>query len=149
MLNDENFINIAYEVAKGSKCVSRHTWAIIVKDNRILSTGYNWTPAWYTNCNDYWKWKYSSKHHDWSYKYEIHAEMNAIVWAARNWIKIEGATIYATYEPCFDCTRAIIASWIKKIVFSEKYKHHTWTELHDFLKETWVEIEQIKIKNTD
>jgi dCMP deaminase len=114
-----------------------------VKDNRILSTGYNWTPAWYVNCCNYWKWEYTPEHHDWSYKYEIHAEMNAIVWAARNWIKIEWATLYSTYEPCFDCTRAAIAAWIKKIVFKEKYKHHTWTELHDFLKATWVEIEQI------
>jgi dCMP deaminase len=143
MLKDNNFMNIAYEVATGSKCVSRHTWAIIVKDNRILSTWYNWTPAWYTNCNDYWKGEYTPEHHEWSYKYEIHAEMNAIVWAARQWIKIEWATLYSTYEPCFDCTRAIIAAWIKKIVFKEKYKHHSGTELQDFLKATWVEIIQI------
>ena len=144
MLKDKNFLNIAYEVATGSKCVSRHTWAVIVKDNRILSTGYNGTPAWYVNCSDYWKWEYTPEHHDWSYKYEIHAEMNAIVWAARNWIKIEWATLYSTYEPCFDCTRAAIAAWIKKIVFKEKYKHHTWTELYDFLKATWVEIVQLE-----
>jgi len=144
MLKDKNFLNIAYEIATGSKCVSRQTWAVIVKDNRILSTGYNWTPAWYVNCRDFWKWVYTKDHHDWSYKYEIHAEMNALVWAARNWIKIEGATLYSTYEPCFDCTRAAIAAWIKRIVYREKYKHHTWTELSDFLKATWVEIEQIK-----
>ena len=143
MLKDKNFLNIAYEVATGSKCVSRHTWAVIVMDNRILSTGYNWTPAWYTNCNNHWNNKYTKDHHDWSYKYEIHAEMNAIVWAARNWIKIEWATLYSTYEPCFDCTRAAIAAWLKKIVYREKYKHHEWTELQDFLKITWVEIEQV------
>jgi len=144
MLKDKNFLNIAYEIATGSKCVSRHTWAVIVMDNRILSTGYNWTPAWYTNCKDYWNWEYSEKHHDWSYKYEIHAEMNAIVWAARNWIKIEWATLYSTYEPCFDCTRAVIAAGLKRIVYREKYKYHSWTELQDFLKATWVEIEQIE-----
>jgi len=144
MLNDQNFLNIAYEIATGSKCVSRHTWAVIVKDNRILSTGYNWTPSWYVNCSDYWNWEYTKEHHDWSYKYEIHAEMNAIVWAARNGIKIEWATLYSTYEPCFDCTRAAIAAGIKKIVYKEKYKHHSWTELLDFLKANWVEIKQIK-----
>ncbi len=144
MLTDKNFMNIAYEVATGSKCVSRHTWAIIVKDNRILSIGYNWTPAWYINCNDYWKGKYTPEHHDWSYKYEIHAEMNALVWAARNWIKIDEATVYCTYEPCFDCTRAMIAAGIKKIVFKEKYRHHTWTELEDFIKNNWCEIIQLK-----
>jgi deoxycytidylate deaminase len=55
MLKDENFINIAYEIATGSKCISIGVWAIIVKDNRILSTGYNWTPSWYINCCDYMK----------------------------------------------------------------------------------------------
>ncbi len=144
MLDDKNFMNIAYEVATWSKCVSRQVWAVIAKDNRILSIWYNWTPSGYINCNDYWKWKYTKEHHNWSYKYEIHAEMNAIVWAARNWIKIEGATVYCTYEPCFDCTRAMLAAWIKRIVFSEKYKHHTWTELEDFIKACNCEIVQIK-----
>ena len=143
MLNDLNFMNIAYEIASGSKCVSRYTWAVIVKDNRILSTGYNWTPAWYINCNDYWKWENTKDHHDWSYKYEIHAEMNALIWAARNWIKIEWATLYSTYQPCFDCTRAIIAGGIKKIVYKEKYKHYSWDEAEKFITDCWSEIVQL------
>ena len=70
--------------------------------------------------------------------------MNAIVWAARNGISIEWATIYSTYQPCFDCIRAIIAAWIKKIVYREKYKHHTWTEVEDFIKDNWCETYQVK-----
>lgn len=143
MLKDINFINIAYEIATWSKCVSKHTWAVIVKENRILSTWYNWTPAWYINCDEYWKWEYTKDHHDWSYKYEIHAEMNALIWAARNGIKIEWATLYSTYQPCFDCTRAIIAAWIKKIVYKEKYKHYTWEEAEKFIKDCWCEIVQL------
>lgn len=135
MLKDINFLNIAYELASASKCVSRWTWAVIVKEGRIVSTWYNGTPAGYINCRDHFNWEYTKDHHDWSYKYEIHAEMNAIVWAAREWIAVEWATIYCTYEPCFDCIRAIIAAWLKKIVFSEKYKHHTGTEIEDFVKE--------------
>jgi len=61
--------------------------------------------------------------------------MNAIVWAAREGISINGATIYCTYEPCFDCTRAIIAAGLKRIVFAEKYKHHQGTEVSDFVQE--------------
>lgn len=140
MLTDKNFMNIAYEVSSWSKCVSKQTWAVIVKKNRILSTWYNWTPAWYINCCEYWNWEYTSKHHDWSYKYEIHAEMNALIWAARNGIKIEWATLYSTYQPCFDCTRAIIASWIKKIVYKEKYKHYTWEEAENFIIHCWCEL---------
>jgi len=144
MLKDKNFMNIAFEISTWSKCVSRQTWAVIVMDNRILSTWYNGTPAWYTNCNDYWKWKYTKEHHDWSYKYEIHAEMNAIVWAARNWISIEWATLYSTYQPCFDCTRAIIAAWIKTIVFKDRYKHYKGEEAEKFIIDTGCEIYQIE-----
>ena len=145
MLTDKNFLSIAYEIAKASKCVSRWTGAVIVKDGRIVSTWYNGTPSWYVNCCDHFAWKYGPEHHDWSYKYEIHAEMNAIVWAARKWLSIEWGTMYCTYEPCFDCTRAIIASGLKRIIFAEKYKHHKDTELKDFLDQTWVIIEQIEL----
>ncbi len=145
MLNDANFLRIAYEIASASKCVSRKTGAVIVKDGRIVSTGYNGTPAGFVNCCDHFAGVYGPEHHDWSYKYEIHAEMNAIVWAARRGIAVEGATMYCTYEPCFDCTRAVIASGIKRIVFCENYKHHTWTELLDFLEATGVVIEQKEI----
>lgn len=144
MLTDKNFLNIAYEIATASKCVSRKTGAVIVKNGRIVSTWYNGTPAGYINCRDHFQWGYGPEHHDWSYKYEIHAEMNAIVWAARNGISIEGATIYCTYEPCFDCTRAIIAAGLKRIIFREKYKHHTGTEVEDFVQENGAVIEQVE-----
>ena len=105
MLNDQNFINIAKEISSASKCVSRRVGAVIVKDGRILSTGYNGTPAGFINCCDYWDNKHTSQHHQWSKTYEIHAEMNAIIWAARKGISIEGATIYVTLEPCSDCSK--------------------------------------------
>ena len=144
MLNDQNFINIAKEVAKWSKCVSKQVWAVIVKDNRILSIWYNWTPSWYINCSEYWKWKYTSQHHDWSMKYEIHWEMNAIIWAAKMWISIKWATIYSTLQPCFQCTKNIIASWIKKIVFEEKYNHVDTKIANKFIKDNGIIIIQIK-----
>jgi len=144
MLTDKNFLNIAKEISTWSKCVSKKVWAVIVKDNRILSTWYNWTPAWYINCCDYWKWEYTKNHHDWSLKYEIHAEMNAILWAARNWVKIEWSTIYCTLEPCFQCTKNILATWIEKIIYAKKYDKLWWTnEAEKFVKENWKKIIQI------
>ena len=89
MLSDEIFLNIAKEIAKGSKCVSIHVGCVIEKNNRILSTGYNGTPSGYMNCHDHWKGEYTHEHHEWSIKYEIHAEMNALLWAARNGISVE------------------------------------------------------------
>lgn len=146
MLRDINFLKIAYEISTASKCVSRKNWAVIVKDGRIVSTGYNWTPPGYINCHDHWNGEYTKEHHDWSYKYEIHAEMNAIVWAARKGIGVEWATMYCTYEPCFDCIRAIIAAGLKRIVFSEKYKHHVGTELQDFIEANHAEITHLEVE---
>ncbi len=144
MLTDRNFINIALEIASASKCVSKSVGAVIVKNGRILSTGYNGTPAGYTNCCDHWNGEYTNEHHEWSKTYEIHAEMNAIIWAAREGISIKGATIYVTLEPCSDCSKNIIASGIKRIVYDKPYEHTNSDIVTKFIKENSVIIEQIK-----
>lgn len=144
MLTDKNFINIALEIAKASKCVSKQVGAVIVRDGRILSTGYNGTPAGFTNCCDHWEGNYTSEHHEWSKTYEIHAEMNAIIWAAREGISIKGATIYVTLEPCSDCSKNIIASGIKRIVYDKSYEHTNSDVVTNFIKENAVVIEQIE-----
>jgi len=144
MLSDKNFINIATEIASASKCVSKQVGAVIVKDGRILSTGYNGTPAGYQNCCDYWDGEYTSKHHEWSKTYEIHAEMNAIIWAAREGISINGATIYVTLEPCSECSKNLIASGIKRIVYAKEYEYTHSKIVSKFLKDNGVIIEKLK-----
>ena len=144
MLRDKNFINIAHEISSASKCVSKRVGAVIVKDGRILSTGYNGTPPGYTNCCDYWDNKYTKEHHEWSKTYEIHAEMNSIIWAAREGISIKGATIYVTLEPCNDCSKNIIASGIKRIVYDKSYEHTNSDIITQFIIKNGVSIEQIK-----
>ena len=144
MLTDRNFINIASEIAKASKCVSKQVGAVIVRDGRILSTGYNGTPSGFTNCCDHWEGKYTNEHHEWSKTYEIHAEMNAIIWAAREGIKIKDATIYVTLEPCSDCSKNIIASGIKRIVYAKSYEHTNSNVVTSFIKDNGVVIEQIR-----
>jgi len=147
MLNDQNFINIAKEIASASKCVSKQVGAVIVKDGRILSTGYNGTPPGYTNCTDHWDGEYTKDHHEWSKTYEIHAEMNAIIWAAREGISINGATIYVTLEPCSDCSKNIIASGIKRIVYDKSYEHTNSDLVTKFITDNNVSIE--KLENTN
>lgn len=147
MLNDQSFINIAKEIAKASKCVSKQVGAVIVKEGRILSTGYNGTPAGYKNCSDHWNGEYTKEHHDWSKTYEIHAEMNAIIWAARKGISIEGATIYVTLEPCSECSKNVIASGIVRIVYDIAYEHTNSEIISKFIKENHVQIEQIAQKS--
>ena len=143
MLSDNNFINIAREIASASKCVSKQVGAVIVKDGRILSTGYNGTPAGFINCCDHWDGQYTAEHHEWSKTYEIHAEMNAIIWAAREGISIDGATIYVTLEPCSECSKNLIASGIKKIVYDKAYEHANSNILSKFLKDNNVIIKKL------
>ncbi len=143
MLSDQNFINIATELAKASKCVSKQVGAVIVKDGRILSTGYNGTPAGYINCSEHWDGEYTTEHHNWSKTYEIHAEMNAIIWAARKGISIEDATIYVTLEPCSECSKNLIASGIKRIVYAKAYEHTHSETISKFIKDNGVSIEKL------
>ncbi len=146
MLSDENFINIALEIATASKCVSKQVGAVIVKDGRILSTGYNGTPSGYINCREHWDGEYTSEHHEWSKTYEIHSEMNAIIWAARKGISIEGATIFVTLEPCSECSKNIIASGIKRIVYLKPYEHNHSATISKFIKDNGVSIEMLSQK---
>jgi dCMP deaminase len=139
MLSDTNFINIAFEIASASKCVSKQVGALIVKDGRILSSGYNGTPAGFMNCRDHWNGEYTKDHHEWSKTYEIHAEMNAIIWAARKGISIEGATIYVTLEPCSECSKNLIASGIKRIIYAKPYEH-----ISKFIEDNGVIIEKLE-----
>lgn len=143
MLSDKNFIKIAREIASASKCVSKQVGAVIVKDGRILSSGYNGTPSGYINCCDYWDGEYTPKHHEWSKTYEIHAEMNAIIWAARKGISIEDATIYVTLEPCSECSKNIIASGIKRIVYLKSYEHNHSQIISKFIEDNGVVIEKL------
>jgi dCMP deaminase len=145
MLSDTNFLHIALEIASASKCVSKQVGAVIVKDGRILSTGYNGTPAGYINCCDHWKNEYTAEHHEWSKTYEIHAEMNAIIWAAREGISIDGASIYVTLEPCSECSKNLIASGIKRIVYAKEYEHTHSKVISKFLQDNGVSIEHLPI----
>ena len=147
MLSDQNFLNIAKEISSASKCVSKQVGAVIVKDGRILSTGYNGTPPGFTNCSDHWDGEYTKEHHEWSKTYEIHAEMNAIIWAAREGISINGATIYVTLEPCSDCSKNIIASGIKRIVYDKSYEHTNSDVVTKFITDNNVKIEKLDSSN--
>ena len=73
---------------------------------------------------------------------KIHAEMNAIIWAAREGISIDGATIYVTLEPCSDCSKNLIASGIKRIVYDKSYEHTNSDIVTKFIQDNNVSIEK-------
>lgn len=146
MNKHKEYLDIAKIISRRSKCVSKKVGAVIVKDDRILSTGYNGTPKGYVNCCDYWNNEHTSEHHEWSKKYEIHAEQNAILWAARKGISIEESQIYCTHKPCNQCTKLIIASGITHIYYGEDYDKETSIndEMNKFLFDNNVIIKIIE-----
>ena len=127
----ENFFKeVLIALSKQSKCVSRQVGAIIVRDGRIISTGYNGTISGYKNCCDVFdKDNFDPiKHHQWSQKFEIHAEQNAIIQAAKNGISINSCTCYTNLQPCNLCLLLLIQSGIKEIVYLEEYNRSDYGE---------------------
>ena len=147
MNSDIIYLKMATELAKFSKCVSIQVSCLLVKNGRILSTGVNGTPKGWLNCSDKFPKGRTDEHAAWSSTYEIHAELNAIIWAARSGIAIEKATAYITHSPCEQCTKNLIASGIGKIIYAEKY-HRTKNQeiLNKFICENGIDIQHIPIQ---
>lgn len=121
---DEYFMEIAKVVSNRSNCSRRHVAAVIVKDKRIISTGYNGTPRGIKNCNEGGCPRCSSDAPSGTALEECicsHGEENAIVQAAYHGISIKDSTIYTTYSPCLMCAKMIINSGIKEVVYNENY----------------------------
>lgn len=146
---DEIFMNIAKEISKMSKCVSYKVGCILVKDKRIISTGYNGTPCGFQNCEERFLDKndqnWRELHHQFSENYEIHAEMNAIIFAARNGISIEGADLYTTLHPCNNCLKNLCNCGIKNIFYSIKYDKFNDSELtNKLIKNSGIKLIKIE-----
>lgn len=121
---DEYFMSIAEMVKTRSTCTRRQVGAVIVKDKRILTTGYNGTPAGLKHCSETGCLREqlripSGQRHELCRG--IHAEQNAIIQAANFGVPIQGSTIYVTLSPCILCTKMIINAGITRIVAREAY----------------------------
>jgi len=110
-------MNIATEVATRATCDRKHVGAVIVRDKSILATGYNGSVRGLGHCDD--EGHLMEEGHC---VRTVHAEANAIVQAARNGMRIEGASIYVTASPCWGCFRLIANAGIVRIVFGEFYR---------------------------
>ena len=122
---DKRFVKLTREVGEWSSCLSRHVGAVIVKDKRILTTGYNGAPAGIEPCRDKGvcvrRERGIASGTMQEICYAIHAEQNAIIQAAKMGVSIEGATLYCTHQPCVICAKMIINSGIKRIVYEQGY----------------------------
>lgn len=126
---DKRYIRMAGIWAENSYCTRRQVGALIVKNQRIISDGYNGTPSGFENiCED---------DNNVTKPYVLHAEANAITKIARSNNSSEGATLYVTASPCIECAKLIIQSGIKRVVYSEKYRLEDGLEL---LKRAGIEV---------
>lgn len=121
---DEYFINIARVAALRGNCIKRKVAAVIVKDNRVISTGYNGTPRGIKNCNEGGCPRCNELNESGKDLEECicaHAEENSIAQAAYHGVSIKEATLYTTYSPCLRCTKLIINSGISEVVYNQAY----------------------------
>ena len=111
---DFRYMRMAAIWAENSYCIRRKVGALIVKDKMIISDGYNGTPSGFENiCED---------ENNVTKPYVLHAEANAITKIARSNNSSDGATLYVTAAPCIECSKLIIQSGIKRVVFGEHYR---------------------------
>ncbi len=111
---DQRYLEMARVWAKNSYCQRRQVGALVVKDNMIISDGYNGTPSGFENiCED---------DNGITKPYVLHAEANAITKLARSSNNSDGATIYITASPCIECAKLIIQAGIQRVVYGEKYR---------------------------
>lgn len=141
---DKRFMELTEQVATWSSCYksNRQVGAIIVKNKRILTTGYNGAPQGVESCKDRGECLReklgiaSGTRHELCYA--VHAEQNAIIQAARLGIVLDGATLYCTHQPCVICAKMIINAGICRIVYKQGYPDEFAMQL---LKESGVEVE--------
>lgn len=146
---DKIFMRIAEDFATLSHCISHRVGCVAVIDNRIIATGINGTPKGMVNCDelfyDYQSDRDRQDHHEWSLAHEIHAEMNVIIFCAKNGITLDGATLYSTVQPCQHCTKNLLQSGIKRIVYKYPYDKAISSDLiRNYIKDNNIIIEQIK-----
>ncbi len=150
---DQLFIKIAQEVAERSTCCKIQVGSVLVKNNRIISIGYNGSHPSSQHCDEHWEEFYreyataSSKslevflksshfyelHHEWAEKNEIHAEQNCIIAAAKTGISTDGSTLYVSYSPCVHCAKIISQAGIVSVKYLIEYERDS--RGIEFLKE--------------
>jgi dCMP deaminase len=141
---EEYFMDITHLVAKRSTCLRRQVGAVLVKDKKILATGYNGAPSRLEHCLDIGCLR-ESKGIPSGERHELcrglHAEQNAIIQAAYHGVAIRGATLYCTNHPCTICSKMLINAGIEKIVYEDGYADAL---ARGMLRESGIKTEKFK-----
>ncbi len=143
---DEYFQTITRDVADRSTCIRRHVGAIIVKDKRILATGYNGAPSGLAHCLTTGCLREELGIPS-GQKHELcrgaHAEQNAVIQAARYGVSIDGATVYCTNQPCIVCAKILINAGVEKIIYENSYPDELSEQM---IKEAGIELVHMPAK---
>jgi len=141
---DEYFLEIAGIVSKRSTCLRRKVGALIVKDRRILATGYNGTPTGIRHCTEVGCLREKLKIPS-GQRHELcrglHAEQNVLLQAALYGIALKGSSLYVTNQPCIICVKMIINAGIREVVIAGSYPDKMARE---FLDEAGIAIRRVK-----
>lgn len=129
---DEYFMRIAREVASRSTCHRKHVGAVIVRDKCILATGYNGSLRGHAHCDEV-----GHMMEDGHCVRTIHAEANAVIQAARHGARIDGADIYVTASPCWNCFKMVANAGIRRIVYGEFYRDE---RIFDFARDLGIAL---------
>ncbi|SKC59804.1 deoxycytidylate deaminase [Ohtaekwangia koreensis] len=142
---DDIYMELAVNLAKRSHCIKRHVGAVLAKDTRIISIGYNGPPAGTHNCDEEWADVGCPRDSKGGCSLALHAEQNAILYAVKNKTSVDGATLYITLSPCLACSRIIYSMGIRKVIYLNSYAEHKGIasdEGVDFLRKFGVEVER-------
>lgn len=144
----------AWMLSQHSSCCSKKVGAILVKDNRILSSGYNGTQSGDVNCNDHFNKmgytvngknlssEYRHEHREWSMVNEHHAEANALDYASKHGVSIEGSTLFVSLSPCIECCKRIANSGIVRLVYSKEYDF-AFNDWKKYLRDKGIIVDKI------
>ena len=140
-------MELAINLASKSHCIKRHVGAVLTKDTRIISIGYNGPPAGTHNCDEKWPEHGCERDTKGGCSLAIHAEQNALLYAVKNTSSVEGATLYVTLSPCLACARIILTMGVKKVIYYKSYAVYKGIDKDegvDFLLQFGVEVEAYK-----
>ncbi len=142
---EDIYMDLAESLAVRSHCVKAQVGAVLTKDTRIISLGYNGPPAGTHNCDEVWPEEGCPRDSKGSCSLALHAEQNAILYASKNGVTIDGSTLFVTLSPCIACARVIYSVGIKKVFFERSYAQFKGIpndEGVDFLRKFGVEVVQ-------
>jgi dCMP deaminase len=121
---DDIYMELAVKIAQRSHCIKRHVGAVLAKETRIVSLGYNGPPAGTHNCDEEYPETGCALDSKGSCSLAIHAEQNAILYAAKNKVNIKGCTLYVSLSPCLSCARIIYSMGISRVVYLNSYAEY-------------------------